>query len=232
MLKLFLIISVCLLSLQARAEVYLIIYATYNGNTGHCGIAVDNYKIVVEEYSNGGQIKFRYDTLQTGTLTYFDLWPMQDNYKEKYDSEVEPHYYKLPSSAWKQLISVRTLSDQGIPHKFGYPCDGIISVPSTKRKDMLMISYLNTQVNENRNFSAMKFNCCDFIAQALTYHVGHEIYAKEFIVKGEVTTPNELFKVVAAWPGSTILKNPGTKIEGSFFEERIVARILPFLNIF
>lgn len=232
MVKLFLILSMFCLTVHVNAEVYLIIYATHNGNTGHCGIAVDNYKIVIKEYSHEGHIKFRNDTIPTGTLTYYDLWPMQDNYKEKYDGEVEPHYYKLPSSSWKQFISTKTLADEGVPHKFDYPCDGIVSIPSTKNKDIRMISYLNALVNENRNFSAMKFNCCDFIVQALTQHVGHEIYAKEFIVKGEVTTPNELFKVVANWPGSIILKDPGTRIEGSFFEERIVARILPFLNIF
>lgn len=232
MLRIFLILSFLWLLVPARAEVYVIIYATYNGNTGHCGIAIDNYKVVVKEYSHEGQIKFRYDTIRTGTLTYYDLWPLEDNYKEKYDGEVEPHYYKLPSSSWKQLISTRTLADEGLPHKFGYACDGIISVSSTKRKDILIGSYLNTLVNKNKKFSAMKFNCCDFVVLALEYHLGGEIYAKEFIVKGEVTTPNELFKVVSGWPGSNILKNPGTKTDGSFFEERIVARILPFLNIF
>jgi len=221
-----------LFSSSLWADVHLIIYATYNGNTGHCGIAVDDYKIVVKETIQSGHTSYYYDTINTGTLKYYDFWPFDDVYKGQYNGDVKPLYYRLPSTTYKQLISLKTLADQGVPHKFGYPCDAIISIQTTNRKDFEMIDFLERKINEFKSFNSMQHNCCDFVTEALAFLTGKDLVAKEFIVKDFVTTPNELYKNVSLWPGITIVKNPGDKVNGTFFQERILARILPLLNAF
>lgn len=219
-------------AIPASADVYIIIYATHNGKTGHCGIAVDQYKVVVQEEWIGGIVNYRLDSVKTGTLTYYDLWPVNDSYKGNYEGDVEARYFKLPSDRWKQWISLRTLSDQGVPHKFGYPCDGLISFPCSKREDFEMVGYLDNRLRQQKAFNTMHHNCCDFVSDAITYLTGKEIVAKEFIIKNYATTPNELYKVVSGWLDVEIIKNPGVTVNGSFVQERVYERILPLLSLF
>ena len=187
--------------IDGNANAYLVIYATSNGSTGHCGIAVDNYTIYVREKNVDGRSAFYYDTVHTGTLTYFDLWPKRDVYKGSYELDTDPVYYRLPSSSHKQLVSLKTLQDQGLPHKFQYPCDGILSITSSKKTDLLLLQYIEKLVDENAPFNSVKYNCCDFAIEALTFVTGKTISAKEFVLKVYVTTPNLLFREVSAWPG-------------------------------
>ncbi|MEO6131492.1 MAG: hypothetical protein ABIQ02_06565 [Saprospiraceae bacterium] len=215
-----------------RADVHLIIYATYDGKTGHSGIAIDDYSVKVIESTRSGQRYYRYDTVYTGSLTYYDFWPLNDLYKGRYDGDVEPVYFKLPSSRWKQMISLKTLADQGVPHKFGYACDGIISIPTSKQKDFELMEFLDKKIDIFRSFNSMEYNCCDFIVEALNHLTGKQIEAKEFIVIGFVTTPNELYKSISRWKDVVIVKDPGDKINGTFFHERIITRLQPLLSIF
>ena len=215
-----------------RADIYIIIYATHNGNTGHCGIAVDEYEVRILDKILAGQISYIHDTIKTGALTYYDFWPLKDVYKGRYDGDVEPAYYKLPSSAYKQMISLKTLMDEGVPHKFGYPCDAILSIVTSKHQDFDLMEFLNEKMRAFRSFNSMQYNCCDYVADALVHVTGKKINAKEFVVKDFVTTPNEMYKQISAWSGVAIVKDPGDKINGSFFHERILSRILPVLTVF
>ncbi|MEP6793321.1 MAG: hypothetical protein ABJB16_03270 [Saprospiraceae bacterium] len=215
-----------------RADVHVVIYATYHGHTGHCGIAIDDYRISVLESVRSGLPYYYNDTINTGALTYYDFWPLKDLYKGRYDGDVDPIYYKLPSARWKQMISLKTLADQGVPHKFGYPCDALVSIPTTKQKDFELMEFLDKKIVGFKSFNSMQYNCCDFVAEALTHLTGRQIEAREFIVKDFVTTPNELYKTISRWKDVRIVKDPGEKINGTFFQERIIARLQPLLSIF
>jgi len=220
-------LSLSLLVNLAKADVHLIIYATYRGKTGHAGIAVDDYKVKVLEYLARGKTMYRYDTIATGFVTYYDFWPLDDAYKGNYEGDVAPAYFRLPSSKWKRIISLKTLADEGIPHKEGYPCDGILTIPTTPAQDFRLIRYLNMQMEEAKSFNAIHYNCSDFVAEALTFITGKPIKAKEYIIKNYATTPNQLYKQVAHWKETNIYKDAGKKVEGSFVQQRI----LNFLNI-
>src|ERR1044071_162622 len=56
-----------LFGVTACCNVYIVIYATADGRTGHAGIAIDNYQVHI--------LGDKEDTVADGTLTYFDLWP-------------------------------------------------------------------------------------------------------------------------------------------------------------
>lgn len=228
-----LVIGCCwMLTPTAFANAYLILYATHEGKTGHCGIAVDEYKIHVREEDHKDGLRYFYDTVATGALIYYDFWPAHDDYKEHYDTDTEPAYFKLPSAKWKQIISLRTLQDQGIPHKYGYPCDAILEFSSSKSNDFALTAYLDQKMRNSRPFNAMEYNCCDFVGEALTFYTGRSCHGKEFVVKGWVTTPNALYREIASWPDVMIIRDPGAKVSQSFFRERIAGRLIPSFTDF
>ncbi|MBK8503355.1 MAG: hypothetical protein IPL46_14730 [Saprospiraceae bacterium] len=231
-MRIILVITVFLLFKLARADVFVVIYATSEGKTGHCGIAVEDYQIRIEDIHDGPNLVYRRDSVKTGTLTYYDLWPKNNDYKNRYDGDVESEYFKLPSSRWKGLISLRTLSDQGLPHKFGYGCNAIVRIPCERRTDFQVVEFLDSILDARAAFNAMKYNCCDFVVRALNYITDRELNAREFVIKDYVTTPNKLYQVVSSWNYAEVIKDPGSIINGSFMQERIFGRLMSLLAIF
>lgn len=230
-MKVILLLSALLYAFTARADIHVIIYATCGGKTGHAGIAVDDYQIKISEVRTGGKTAYRKDTVATGFVQYFDLWPTNDEYKVSYDKDVEATYYRLPSNRWKRLLSVRTLAEEGLPHKEGYPCDGIITLPNSKAGDLELAAYLERKRDAGRPFNAMRYNCCDFVSEAIAFAARRQVFAKELVYKQLISTPNRLFRELRTWDGAQVVKDPGKKVDGSFFQERILGRMIPsFIN--
>lgn len=219
------------LGFAGHANVHVIIYATCDGKTGHAGIAVDEYLIKIRETVKGGKTEYRADTVATGYVRYYDLWPKNDDYKVNYDRDVASTYYQLPSSKWKGLLSVKTLADQGVPHKEGYPSDGIITLRTTPKDDLQLEGFLQQRSDSGKPFNAMRYNCCDFVTEALVFLFGRPLNARELIFKTLTSTPNRLYKVLAKWPEAEVVKDPGNKVDGSFVQQRIIGRMIPsFIN--
>lgn len=227
MKKSFCLLYMLFIVLSTYANVYVVIYATNNGHTGHCGLAIDDYYIRVLESKNECQTS-TYDTVRTGTLVYFDLWPFKDEYKGNYEGDIAPKYYKLPSARYNQYISVKTLSDQGIPHKYNAPVDGLLAYASTKRQDFEIRKYMDDLMDSNKSFNAMHYNCGDFVLAGINHLLGVQLSAKEYVIKDYVTTPNEIYKVLSSRKDFDIVKDPGDKIKGSFVYERIFAQVPVF----
>jgi hypothetical protein len=214
-----------------RADVHVVIFATYGGRTGHCGLAIDDYCIRAIDQQCNGVSYITYDTIATGTVTYYDLWPVKDEYKGNYDGDIAARYYRLPSSQYKQWISLKTLSDQGVPHKFNYPADGIVTLVSSPKQDFLLRTWIDDQIRLERDFNAIHHNCCDFVGEAIYQLTGQSIDAREWIIRYHATTPNPFYKAVAQIPNARITKNPGDLVDGTFVEERVYKRFLPIIKI-
>lgn len=205
-----------------HAHVYVIIYATHDGKSGHAGIAVDKYDIKVADCKNcpGG---IRYDTARTGELVYFDLWPEKDRFnKDRLNESVQPHYFRLPASSAEPAITAASLIIDGIPHEQGYPCDGLLKINTTPTQDYQLIQFLDSLIAENRLFNAWTYNCADYVERAVEYVLGQDIDADEKIAWTSATTPNRLCKAVMSLDGIKVIKDPGKLVNGSFFEERIL----------
>lgn len=207
------------LALQARpADVYLVIYATWNGHTGHAGIAMDTYKIVVRQKGN---VEVQ-DTVATGKLVYFDLWPLQDNFALYSGRDVSPHYFRLPMSSSEAPITPASLMNSGIPHREGYACDGLIRIKASPTQTEALVRFLDQQMELQKPFNTISYNCADFAEKALEYVIHSDIQADEEVFLFQSTTPNRLYQVCAGLPQVTVLKDPGTKVNGSFVSERIL----------
>jgi hypothetical protein len=202
------------------ANVYVVIYATINGKTGHAGIAVDNYRV---QTLNG-----RTDTVADGTLTYYDLWPGQDDFRLFHLSKnMKGKFYKLPNAIWPGEITLNSLYDNGIPHREYYPCDGLLMLRTAAGADQSLKMFLDSVIECGRSFNARFYNCSDFVLQGLCRITGQCIRAKEFLPFAFSSTPNKLCRKLMKRSDVVVVKSPGEKINGSFLRERIIRRKPP-----
>jgi hypothetical protein len=210
---------------SGNQHVYLVYHATFNGETGHTGIAVDNYEITVTERMVNGKTTTVQDSLRTGSLTYYDFWTKHE-YPEKklVTKDVEPRYFKLPVASWEPEITLNYLINKGVPYHYGYPVEGLLQVTTTPSQDKKTCAYLDSAIRANRPFNAITWNCSDFAELAIEFVTGKKIEAKEFVWVGSCTTPNMLFRKASKLEGTKIIKDPGMLVYRIFLVERIIKR--------
>ncbi|MGB3007311.1 MAG: hypothetical protein WBC06_12425 [Chitinophagaceae bacterium] len=211
---------------KCTSDIYIIFYATYQGKTGHIGIAVDNYKILVTDYKKQGKIKQHMDTVISKELTYYDMWPDEDEFSVFNAGKNLPAvYYKLPLHSGDE-ITLNTLYDKGLPHKENYPSDGILQVKTTWQQDQEMIFFLDSLINSKKGFNAQLFNCADFVRVALEKLLKVSLSSQEFVGTGMSTTPNKLYRTLRNQEKVLVIKNADEKASGSFIEQRILYKIV------
>lgn len=207
------------------SDIYIIYYATYKGKTGHIGIAVDNYKIIFRENSKGGDTGPVADTVPTGELSYYDLWPNDDYFSVgRTGKDIPAVYYKLPVSTTEE-ITLNSLYDKGIPHKENYPTDGLLKVPTNWNQDQWVKNFLDSMVSANRDFNAQKFNCTDFVRIPLETLLDQELKCREFILVGWSSTPNKFYRKLRKVKGVEVIKNADDKAHRSFIGQRVIYKI-------
>jgi len=213
---------------RAQADVYVVIYATTQSKTGHAGIAIDRYQIQLTEAMAGGVRTERPDTVRTGRLTYYDLWPKDDVIPRALTFRpVEPQYYKLPGGSSEREITVESLETRGVPHKEGYPCDGLIRIPTRPAADFALGRFLDRQLDLRKPFDAWRFNCVDFVLLALKPVLAEKLDAREPILVRRAATPNRLYRALRALTGIEVVKNADEVTKGLFWEERVLSTLLP-----
>ncbi len=199
-------------------DVYVIYYATSKGKTGHMGIAMDTYKIRFKEVNN----QLLPDTVATGELVYYDLWPNEDDFSvSKTGKDIPAVYFRLPLSSTDE-ITLNSLYDQGIPHREHYPCDGILQIRTSWDQDHWMTDFLDSMINVNKDFNARKFNCADFVRIPVEKLLGISLKSKEFIGTGWSTTPNKLYLRLRELDKVEVIKNADNKAQGSFLAQRVM----------
>jgi hypothetical protein len=212
-----LLLILCMQSMHCYANIYIIIYATKNGKTGHAGVAFDNYQVVVSET--------RQDTLQTGTVTYFDLWPSNDEFGFfDYSRNQKAQFYKLPNSIWSKSLTIEMLASKGIPHREHYAPDGVFMIHTSATRDFKIMRELDKIMEEQEFFNPRYYNCSDFVNDALQQVLGGKLRIKEFIPFTFTSTPNKLCRKVLSVENIVVLQMPGDIIHRSFFRERVLKR--------
>ncbi len=225
MTKLILILSLILtVVFEAHSDVYVVIYATHDGQSGHVGLAIDQYEIKIYDCHTCPD-KVRYDTIKSGRLIYFDFWPLNKHFeKELVFKDLPSKIYRLPASSAEKDITIHSLWHRGIPNQKGYPCDGILKFNADYTTSNGLITLLDSIQERSPLFNAVQFNCVDFAELGIEFLIGKNINAKEPILFVQASTPNYLFNLLKGISGFEILKDPGTKIQGSFLKEKIMKR--------
>jgi hypothetical protein len=205
--------------------VYVIIYATYKGKTGHAGIAIDKYKIVIREVKINDSTVYMEDTVKTGELQYFDFWPDDDQFnKMRTAQNIAGIYFKLPENMFEE-ISINSLVDKGIPHKENYPPDGMLRIRTSVQDDYRLCGTIDSTINSNRDFNVRRFNCTDFVLVPLQQHFKKRIAVREFIPFAWSSTPNKLYQKLVKMHGVEVLKCAAAKTGSSFVRQRVLYKI-------
>jgi hypothetical protein len=202
---------------NSAGHIYIVYYATSKGKTGHIGLAIDKYKIIFTEQA-GRQIA---DTISTGELFYYDLWPNDDFFNiMRTGKDIPAVYFKLPVSSTEE-ITVNSLFDTGIPHRENYPCDGLLKLSTTWEQNNWLTGFLDSMVSANRDFNGRKFNCVDFVKIPVEKILNTRLRCREFIGLGWSTTPNRLYKKLRKSGAVVVVKNADKKARGSFLGQRV-----------
>ena len=211
----------------SNANIYIAYYATQNGNTGHIGIAVDNYDIKIRDFYNNNTYSSKEDSVKNGTLSYFDLWPAKAIAKIwQIQNDYEPLYIQYPKSDFDAPFYLEDLFVTGIPKKKKKTLDGLLQINTTAKQDFLLRKAIDSLINTNRKYNAVKYNCTDFVKTILSIHFGKKIKIKrEHILYAGFYTPNRLFKKLQKEANIELLIDPKEKTKGHFFRERFLKRI-------
>ncbi len=214
------VLYVILITMESFGNAYVIIYATHNGKTGHAGIAIDNYNIIVTDDGT--------DTVSTGTVSYYDLWPSDDDFGLfSYSKPQEALFYSLPNAIWSQSLSVESLSRLGIPHREGYPPDAVLKISTSSKDDFRLTRFIREVIDSKNEFNPRFYNCTDFVSDAVAFLTGKKFRAKEFIPFSFTSTPNKLYKRLIHLECVEVLKSPQHSIRRSFVRERVLKRKKP-----
>lgn len=225
MRKLIFILSICawLHANPSLANVYVVFYMTLDGTTGHVGIAIDNYKVLVRSKVMDGVEIRKEETHNTGDLSFFDLWPEKEVRYGRFNRNTEPYYFKLPRTTAEAKITVETLLYRGLPHRYRRPCDALVSITTTPKEDAELLEFIHQLSEKRPYYNARKYNCADFVCLCLQQILKRKIKAREFVPMSMISTPNKLFRRLKKMPNRVeVLRDPGSKANGSFIKERIL----------
>lgn len=208
------------------ADIYLVVYTTKHGLTGHVGMAVDNYRITATDTIINNKNVVVYDTVKDLTLAYFDLWGPPSISLTDHDKDLPARYYKLPRTSAEKRITVGSFLTSGLPHAYDYPCDALLRIRTDPASDYRMKEIASRVQSERNYFNSRRYNCTDYILMCLNRMFDINLVATEYIPFGWSSTPNRFYKEVIANLNVDIIKEAGAEVNESFFKERIMNTVL------
>jgi hypothetical protein len=207
-------------------DIYLVIYTTHDGRTGHVGLAVDNYKILVRD-TVINRVKTTYnDTVRTVSLTYFDLWGPAEIRWDEHADNLASRYFTLPRSSAEPRITADYFLTRGLPHSYEYPCDALLRLHTSPTMDAHLKEIVAGIQEERPYFNSREYNCTDFVLLCLNRLLHTSLEAKEYIPFTWSSTPNEFYKIIVAHLPVQIIKQAGDEIGKSFVQERLLNSVL------
>ena len=153
-------------------DIYLLTWFSKDGETGHAGIAVDNYKTQEVKDRNG---KTKLDKngnpitkqVKDGTFTYFDLWPekpvgqteLQSNAKEDYNGRVVNSLSELTNADVSASGEACKVSVNGE----GRAADGIVKIETNYGQGSRVRNTLSSLKASGQDYNGCYNNCSTFV---------------------------------------------------------------------
>lgn len=157
-------------------DIYILTWFSKNDETGHAGIAVDNYKTVTKKDANGNVMKDSKgkpitEQVKDGTMTYYDLWPekpvgqtqLQDNVKEDYNGKIINSLSDLMNADVSKSGEKGKVSENGE----GRAADGIVKITTDYNQDSRAKSTLSSLINSGKDYNACSNNCSTFVQNGI-----------------------------------------------------------------
>ncbi|WP_353483870.1 DUF6443 domain-containing protein [Haliscomenobacter sp.] len=208
-------------------DIYLLIWFSKNGETGHAGIAIENYKTVVKKDKDGKPILDRNgkpvkEQVKDGTFTYYDLWPNKSVESDEFQSNVESDYsggVKINSLADLKMKDPTThRSGQVDPE--GRAADGMVKLTTSFEQDEAAKKAAVTDISNFRDYNACKNNCSTFAQRLINAAIEPNISASQLVKPPialttlygykdvNVVAPNNLYNAALKVKGAQRIKGP------------------------
>ncbi len=218
-------------------DVYLTIWYTADGEIGHAGIAVDNYKTVEKRDKNGKVIKDKKGNVETErirdeTVTYYDFWPGNAG-KKNFDDNQDGYIHKIEN------ISLRDLQDKDIGAGEQRAAEGVIQFTADEKATNQVKEYAEKQYQDqkknNVQYNGATNNCSNFALNCMNqlYSFNPKFWMENINTDGNKwvlvppvntnsVTPNFLYRDAAAMvsnrPIGKVLKSDSRKAGNDFVD--------------
>lgn len=153
-------------------DVFVVTWLSKDGESGHAGIAVENYKPVYKTVgSRGGPVQIFMGYEKDGTYTYYDLWPeksvgdasLQSNVKADYNSKI---IYSLDELLYKDP-SISGEYGNVSQYGEGRSPDNVIRLSTSLKEDFRIKGTAEKLVTKNSGYNACSNNCSSFVQTVL-----------------------------------------------------------------
>ncbi|GIV28848.1 MAG: hypothetical protein KatS3mg027_2662 [Bacteroidia bacterium] len=207
-------------------DVYLIIYTTAEGESGHAAIAVENYKAIeITVIENGIEIKKTiYE--KTGTFTFYEFGPDVKKPIKSLVLPVKGFYGKIENVTIDEIINKNLSTYESDENKPNGP-NGVIKFTTTPETDLKIKEKIERKIASKEKYKALKNNCSDFAMEPVEEATEENISSdsKENIdipILGtkKVTTPNALYKAAVKSKNATVVKDPKGEQNKSYRQAR------------
>jgi hypothetical protein len=201
-------------------DVYLVTWASADGNIGHAGVAVDNYKTEVVRDKNGNAVLDKNGNEVTrqvadGTVTYYDLWPGGEGANK--DNATQD----IAASYNEKVTTLKELTTTDITGSEGRLPDGVVRLKTNASTDELVNMSLSAHRDVNSKYNGLNNNCSDYAKAGIEYAapIGSQLgNTDEKIGSKTATTPNQLYNATVKLPNATVVKNAGNKTSTGFVD--------------
>ncbi len=201
-------------------DVYLVVWKSKDGETGHAAIAVDNYKKAEKKVMVKGKEVTKTIWVKDGTVTIYDLWPekpvgkteLQDNVTDDYNKRVDN-----VADLTKKDVSVSGESGKVSEFGEGRAGDGVVQITSDYSTDTKVKAKLDAIQKSGADYNACTNNCSTFAQEGLKV-LDAKIDASQTVKptgplalwykEAKVVAPNNLYNAAAKMKGATVLKGP------------------------
>ncbi len=206
-------------------DIYILIWYSDNGETGHAGVAIDNYKSVEKKDANGNTVLDKngnpvMEQVKDGTMTYYDLWPNDPVGKTEFQSNVDADYSKgVQINSLNDLMNTDpTTQRTGNVSPEGRAADGIVQVPTDYKQDTKARSAAEKDVNKNKDYNACYNNCSSYAQRVLNAGISPNVNASQQVrppfplnmmySDASVVAPNNLYNAALKVKGASNIKGP------------------------
>ena len=218
-------------------DIYIVTWFSKNDETGHAGIAVDNYKTVTKKDANGKVMldskgKPITEQVKDGTMTYYDLWPekpvgqtqLQDNVKDDYNGKIIKSLSDLMNTDVSKSGEKGKVSENGE----GRAADGIVKITSDYNQDTRAKNTLSNLMNSGRDYNACSNNCSTFVQNGIksvfpsfdaSQLVKPSFPLNQMYNDARVVAPNNLYNGALKIKGASSLKGSANGVKAKPYLE-------------
>jgi RHS repeat-associated protein len=221
-------------------DIYILIWYSKDGETGHAGIAVDNYK--TEKYKEKEKYKDANGKTRTrevekerqvkdGTMTYYDLWPEKPVGDLSLQSDVKDDYNKKIIKSFDELkntdVSVSGERGKVSENGEGRAADGIVQIGTSFDQDNAAKTKLGALQTAGKDYNACNNNCSSFVQDGLkavfpSFDASQVVKPSGLLRMryndANVVAPNNLYNGALKIKGATNVKGPASVTAKPYLE--------------